>query len=254
MTPLSRGIISSGKLDEGGPSFFATSVADFNGTNQVLTYPNGICAGEATISIECFVEFDSIGTQVIYQETKTSSLSSRLQFYMGSGGEVVLGLRDADGGSFLGATTNATLSTGVMYHLLGVLESSTNTFKIYIDTVSQSFSSVSPSFGAVMAGAYFLPSNIGSVATNIQNLNGRLSFLNIYNTDKSSVISDLYNGGDATCYASRTPTMKAGEIFSVELANWSGHTGVELVEHVGAVTITNNNSTPFTGTGPTVEC
>ena len=255
MTPLSRGIISSGKLGAGGgPSFFSSNAADLNGNTQSFTYSNGVCAGEAIISVEAFVNIDSIsGLHVFYGEAQNTSTGSRVILYS-SGDNLLFGIRDTDAGTLYQATATLALATGTEYHILGVANSTTNTISLYMNGVLMDIRT-DFTFGPVLGSSYFADSAIGSSGGGGTNFtDGRLSFVGVYNTDKSSVISNLYNSGDATCYASRTGAMKAGELFFVELANWSGHAGVELVEHVGAVTVTNNNSTPFTGTGPTVEC
>jgi hypothetical protein len=254
MSLLRRGIISSGNLDAGGATTFATNVADLDGVNQNFTYPDGVCAGLSIMSIECFVNLDSFSSApAIYKEQGVLTSGSRLAFQITTAGRVRIFSRDGDGGSFIQIDTNNSLSLNTDYHILCVVDSNANTVKFYVNGSLWSNLSNPGAFNPISPGAYNGPSSFGGASAS-QPYNGRLSFIGIYNTDKSSVVASLYNDGDATCYTSRTTAMKSGELFFTELANWSGHIGGELTEHVGALTITNNNSTPFTGTGPTVEC
>lgn len=258
MSLLRRGIISSGKLDEGGgPTEFSTNSADFNGTTQYLSYPDGVCSGESIISIELFFKLDTLAphNQFFYYETGTSGVASRIQVYVGVNDRLYVGIRDTDGGTFHFSQTSSPVTTGVEYHVIFISNSNTNTQSVILNGVAQSFSMSPGAFGNIHSGAYFDDSAIAAESGGAASwLNGQVSFLGVYNTDKTSVASELYNGGKATCYGSRTASMKAGEVFYIESANWSGHTGSEIIDQVGAKTVTNNNSTPFTGTGPTVVC
>jgi len=253
MTPLSRGIISSGKLGGGviPPSIFAANTANLNGTNQYFEPDSAISSGLSTISLYCKVKFDTVSTsQYLYYELTGADGFTAFGFNLSSPGFLTAAYRDT-GSTHRSVTTASALSTGQWYSLLMTIDVD-SAMKIYVDNVEGA--SLALSTPPIFSGAQFGPPTIGaslSLGSRSNLLNGSIAFMGsnsriITATERADLLtSDCYDD---------LGTLQNNMIEYWELAEWSGHTGQALTGQHSANNLTNAGATPFTGAGLTVEC
>jgi len=87
---------------------------------------------------------------------------------------------------------------------------------------------------------------------------GSIGFAGIWGRELSTTgLSDLTNSGDALCYGeleTKSPGITSNLISYYHLATFTGHGSDALTDQHGSNDLINVNSTPFTGTGLSVEC
>jgi len=248
MTPLSRGIISSGKLGGGGggPSVFAASTANLT-PNDYLIPTSPISSGLSTISFYTKIKFDVIGENYVYFEMTNVDGFTGFGINMTGGGVIVAAYRDL-GGTYRSATSSA-LSASQYYSLIVTIDVA-NFIKIYADNVEIASTAVSST--AIFSGAQFDPPTIGaaqSLGVRNNHLNGSIGFMGsnsriITPTERASLLT-------SRCYAD-IGTLQTGIINYWELAEYDGKTE-GLVDQAGSNTLTNSGAV-FDGTGLNVTC
>ena len=99
--------------------------------------------------------------------------------------------------------------------------------------------------------------HIGNNSDNgVNYVDGSVYGFELYNRPLTSQeTSDNYNNGLPLCFEEKPSSVTADCVYAPRLGNYSGNAGQELVDQSSSsVTTTNNGSTPFTGTGLSVEC
>jgi hypothetical protein len=151
-------------------------------------------------------------------------------------------------GSGANSLTGNNLSVG-WNHLAMVYNGST--IKLYQngqETASLSYSSgIFNGTGKLMVGRWEAAGGYNNAAYSFPAIwDGALS---------PSDITELYNGGVPICTASLSSGLTADLVYAPRLCNFNGNSGDELVDQsVSGITTANVGSTPFTGTGLSVEC
>ncbi|MEE9352572.1 MAG: LamG-like jellyroll fold domain-containing protein [Thiotrichaceae bacterium] len=256
MTPLSRGIISSGKLDAGGGGILATNTSLFNGSNHSFSTPDNSAFTVSSFTLEVWQKTASSSLQTVVRQRPLGSVGAGIP---GISLELISNLISTstfveDGaGNFVRLDVNqVTITSGVWYQLVMTFES--NTLKIYKDGSDQSVTtSSSGTVGTIDSTATFYTGQIEAA----RHFNGQLGFVRFWKNRvlTSGEVTTLYNGGNVlaeSLFAANS--LDTDLVYAPRLANWSGTAGDELVDQSssGLVT-TNNNSVTFTGTDLDVE-
>ncbi len=145
------------------------------------------------------------------------------------------------------------LTAGEWYHIVYTYDGST--MSVYLnDATPQTLASsrVAPNATTeVYIGAQ--GNNPTGAATHD---NCQISFVRFYTSAlSSSEVTTLYNAGTPLCYDDIPTPITDDCVYAPRLANYNGNAGQELIDQsASAITTTNIGSTPFTGTGLSVEC
>ena len=239
MSLLRRGIISSGKLDAGGPTTYAASTAVLNGTSQYFTLAD---SGDNFTSCSFFTRVKT--TQATTGRLLSAS-SNTMIFDVRSGNSLVF----AEGAT-AETYVNASIFDG-NWHTVGFTVDGT-AFKIYLDGVNVHSATITG-----MSSKDF-EANIYRASTAAAYFNGSTAFTYFTRSVLSKSYIDEISDVNAKCFGDLSSGLQAdlttnGSCW--DLANWSGHTSQETTDQTGnSNTLTNVGSIGFTGTGLTVEC
>lgn len=254
MTPLCRGIFSSGKLSdiEAGTN---TNTANLNGSTQYFDAGNtNIVDSGGTDDFSVGLWFKTSytgGNQRLFTKMNATHLKG-YEVYLTSSEEIRLRIKSSDLNTKVTTTANLGLSDDNWHHLL-VYSNRAGLATIVIDGAAKS-TSYSENEGTVGSLLVTDPYLIGARADISQHFNGALGF-NYFslNNDLTSDSTILYNSGEAPCWYNLPSSIQSKISTFYNLAEWSGNT--EAIENqAGAGVLTNINSTPFTGTGLKVDC
>ena len=127
------------------------TVASFDGVNDHFTYPNELCRNETAVTCTAWIKIDSFSTIniILYEATNQGTLSSRFNFRVDTGGQLVLFGRDDDLDSSTIFATSAAgkITSGTWYHVVGVFDPTGGGNKVYIDGVDSTSSAVNTGDG-----------------------------------------------------------------------------------------------------------
>ena len=251
---LRRGIISSGR---GG--VFAVNSANLNGVDESFLYSGGVLSGTPSFSVGYRLKINSLSSDgALYTEASITQHASRFYSAIQTNGTFRFGIRDTDGGSFIDNYSVSTFNTGQWYHIILIVDSPNNSYKLYIDGSLSTVTNPTPVIGTIISGAYFADSRLGSTTSLLNYFDGSITDFNIW--DRAISASDAlssYNGGIMQTYANMTTSLKVDLIGNWSLANSVPCLPVssELVDKAfSSNNFTNPDSIPFTGTGLSVEC
>lgn len=236
-------------------NLFSTRLLDI-GETEYVTYADGVTAGQPIVSFETYINISNTGTpkRSIYQETRTSDNLPRFAVEISETGQPIVSFRDSDAGALITTTAPNPIFVNINYHLLVVVNSTTNTIKIYLNG-QEVHRDISQTFGPIMDGAYFADTQIGQAQDNAaESIIAKIGFVGLYNTDKSFHLSRLYNDGIAMCYGSRNSKIRSGQLFFAELSNWVNNSGNEFIDFVNGRNISNIFDLGFKHTCLRVEC
>lgn len=234
--------------DPGGTAIYSVNSADLDGTSQYFTCSD-ILNTSLDWSVYGWVKFDSFSDNntLISDFDTTSGLMLRYRNISGN-----LRLTVDDGAINFDSTFGA-LSAGVWYFI----GASYNTVSGYTITVNGTTDTLATTSANNVARGF----NIGALrpATLSQNIEGSIGVLAVYDkTLTSSERTELYNSGVSKCYNDLSTALTTDLVAFWNLGNTSGGelpSGQELTDQSGnGNNLTNVGSTPFTGSGLSVEC
>ena len=246
---MRRGIVSSGALSGIVP--FAANSSNLNGTTQYFDAGNPTelqITGDLTIA--CWVKLTSItSSQIIFSKHKASNRSYQLIY--SSGNKFRFDISD-DGTTELSAVTSSAIIAGTWHFIAGRYNGSTA--ELFLDGLPETslphstgiFNGTAKVFIGARDFVGFEDHMTGSIAMNY-----------ISNTVLSNAqILSMHEATATTrCFADLDPAIQSASVYAPRLANWGTNAGDELVDQSASGITTNNiASTPFTGTGLTVEC
>ena len=241
-----------------GIATFTANTALLDGSTTYFTAGDVLNVGTNDYSYVAWFKTSASATQMIISKTDATA-GEAIDCYITSSG--TLNLRcQVDASNFRDQSTTTTYNDGNWHLVVAFCNRSTGTWHMRVDDVNPS---LAPPFSSGVITGNADNNAILSVGqrdngASRQVFDGSLGFAGI--AIGSSLVDDsteLYNAGVATCFSDLSAPIKAkftssGDFW--ELANWTGHTGGELTGQANANTLTNTGSTPFTGTGLTVEC
>ena len=238
-------------------STFAVNTATLNGTSQKFTYATGTSQGKAdySVSMRFKVADVTVGAPEMRMFNEIATSSTQFTVTYGSSltgltdGKISVGVRSS-GGTFLQTSSTFTPVVDTWYDMTVVCSGGT-TVKIYVDGALDTTNAV----------AY---TTIGNAATNSHIIGGFNSSL-FFDGDIAFVmphdaaldlaeVQSLSSDSKPKCWDILPSGIQANALAFWDLANWTGHTGQEIIDQAGSNDLTNVGSTPFTGTGLTVDC
>lgn len=244
-------IAARGRVAEtpAAPSVFSVNSADLNGSSQYFS-SGDVFDTSADWGCVFWVKFDDLtGNSTIMTDWDTDA--SIILRYRNTSNAVRLTINND--GANLDATDFGALSTGVWY-LIGASYNTVSGYKIAVNTTTQDF--VTTAANNLSRGFTY---GALSSSNSTQNIDGQMSFGMIY--DRSLTDSDfieIYNSGYPMCHTDLSTSLKTNLVSFWNLSNWDtgtvDNTGDELIDQAGTLDLTNVGSTPFTGTGLSVEC
>ena len=261
MTPLSRGIISSGKLDAGGGGGpFAVSMADMTAPAQWISGTKSVALqglnSDQTWSTR--VKFDDVGVG-----SEVSIMTLNIGAFNGRASQISLQnavfnaiSRDVVGtGTVTSLATGATASTGTWYHVALRMDFSGGGLSLFVNgtKTNVALSAVSTDIGSagydIGLGSYTDTSYVG-------NLDGSQGVSRVWDRALSDAeVTEDFNGSadEYICYDNLSVGLLSGLLFDSDLGTYTGHT-TALAENTGNSTLTNNGLIPFTGFGLSADC
>jgi hypothetical protein len=249
MTPLSRGIISSGKLGGIAPSIFAANDADFDGVAdnlQQVSQTEFQIPADKKFSFEYSINADTLPANA-WVTSKYGTSSEYLIGFRGTSAALVI-INAAVTANLIDINFSYVFLISTQYHV--VINSDGANARLYVNgaleqTVAHSTAAHNISTDPFAIGARVNPSVI-------QALNGRIGMFRKYNKTLSlSEVQTNYNSGDILCSGSAV----SGAVTDYNLANWTGTAGQELVDNgSGGHNFTNPLGIAFTAGSLSVEC
>lgn len=240
---------------------FAANTANLNGTNQYFDAGTSLVYGDFDFFVTARVKYTAIPVNNSEDHDLMSNQNGitndlwRLRTRW-EGGVVALDFLTAENSytTINSIRSTVALSNDIWYTVIAGYSATSGNLFITVDeeaiaTAVKTFAFVNSNYNTL----------IGSVSTGGGSfIDGAIAFSGVARgTPSASEITEL-SETNAICYADLSTDLKAkfadnGAFY--ELANWTDHTGQELTDQTGnGVTLTNVNSTPFTGSGLTVEC
>jgi len=240
------------------PLIYPVNSANLNGSSQYFTFskPTGFDTS-ASFSFKAWFKTNSPqGGRILNGVYEPAGADCFLAISSGLGGQDLVTFGANNGGSWTASnhvTSVDTFKDDLWHMAVGVYNDSDNTLKIYVDVVLQGTTNSAPTpvDSASMAFA------IGRYeAQSLEYFLGSIYEPEIFTEALTlTQIQDLYNIGVSLCYEDRDSSLTDNSIYAPKLGNYDTNTGSELVDQSSnMVTTANNGSTPFTGTGLTVEC
>lgn len=252
---LRRGCISSALSS--GPSILTANTANLNGSSQYFT-----CGQDSSLNLG-----DGDKSHLIWFKTSSGSTSRIVSqgvqnstdyydIYILGDGQIFARADQHAPAANREYKTNATGFNDGAWHSLVILWNSYGTYGMYVDAVSEA---VTQSVGGS-------PTNLSTPGADLtigsraggSLFNGELGFAGMWDTTLTSgQITALDNSGVSLCYdelENKSSGITTNLTSYWHLADFTGHTTDELTDQHGSNNATNVGSTPFNGTGLTVEC
>jgi len=243
---LRRGVISSGK---GGA--FAVNSANLDGSTHSFSAADSSDLEPTTGDFTVSIWFKTSTNTLMSLINKGDGSVTYWDIFINAG---VIEMRADDGPNNRHYKTINTFDDGNWHHLVARYNNY-GAFLITVDDVAESLTAVATgTVTSVDTSNLFQIGKWFSLTT--FNFNGEIGFSSIFTTTLSnSEITELYNLGVPKCHNSLSSGIKTNLSAFWDVANWTGHTSQELTDQSGnGNTLTNVGSTPFTGTGLSVEC
>jgi len=229
------------------------SAAHISSTSENFTAPDTAALSSSIMSFNIWVKRDSTVINEIGRiigKWGTSGQASYTAWWAQSTGKITFAI-SFNGTSVARSVVTAALSEDTWYMITGVFTGSSLEISVNAGTpvTTSATGSLKDSSDPVSIGTL--------TGTPGKYFGGDLCFVDLYDDALTGTNkTDLYNLGKPICRASRSSELNdSNNVASWELASWSGNTSNQLVDQTGlGNTLTNNGSTPFTGTGLDVEC
>lgn len=253
-------LVRSWTITDDGPVVvitFAANTVDLDGAKH-LNLSGGITDGLSQISMSFSLKPENLGAvQRIYNE----EIGSNVQFvvFLASTGEINVGYRTTDTGTFHAHISSTPLTEGVWQSIVITLDVATNA-KIYIDGVEDVSSPTVT--GAINNNGRDNISLFRRTSNNTLHYEGSMASLTFWlgRILSPTDVTALHNGGDSICFSALGAKIPGiitdlGPFYPLE-----NHTGFAPgSEHIdqstyGLVTISNFSTMVYTGTGLDVEC
>jgi len=252
---LRRGILSSALSTQGGT--FAANTAILDGSTQYFNAPSASelqLPLDSVFAVEWIMEPDDVTSDqdvISKYDDVGGGNQSEWDIRLKSDSKIAMYATDTGGPSsfYININFNYIFAINTRYHV--VITSSGSSLSLYVNGSFEQTVAYTNQTPRRLAS----PFRIGALsrATPIHYFNGEVCFVRKYHVDLTAPqISTLYNSGNALC-ANNVPAPLP--VFSVELANWTGHTSQETDDKSGnGNNLTNVGSIPFTGSGLDVDC
>lgn len=236
-----------------GSNTETVSSANHNGSSQNFNMGNPASlqiTGNMTVSI--MVKFDTLASsQVFFGKFDFTNSQRAWQLSYELGTDAIVGLIDEDGpGGSEVVLEYGSPSTDTWYHVTMVYDGSDA--YLYIDTAQED--TTAHSAGIHNSTADITVGRRDDATPGY--LNGSTGFAIIWDNDISAaqVASLTDSNGNPKCYADLDAGLLTDMVSFWDLGNWDGSTGTEIEDKHGSNDATNVGTTPFTGTGLTVNC
>jgi len=236
-------------------TIYPVNSANLNGSSQYFIASsdsnNDVTTGNFSISI-WIKSTSSSGSRRIVCKSNPSVVNQGFDMYHNSSGELRLLIGSSISDYRVSSTTGLGIDDSTWHHVL-MYSNIGSPAIIYVDgsLVPTSYSSTS---GVVTTltnnGTY----TVGRRSNATSEWLGELAFEEFSYGDLTPYITELYGNGTPPCPSDYSTDLKDTINEGHPLCNWNGNTGDELVGYKGSFNLTNNGSTPFTGTGLSVEC
>ena len=265
MTPLSRGVISSGKLGEGDPVEFAAATINLNLTTQYLQMSGSttrLDLGTDTLGFSTWVYHNGVNATTIMSKYDSFANAKRYLVNIGSSGLIQTSIHDSVNEAVYDAPN--TLSVG-WHHITYYWEriNLSTPPKIWVDGVENvsgflSSSTGDPTNSDITNTISFRIGGFQGFSSFVYQRSGAFTGVALGQPLTQADATYLYNAGNAVCWprvASKNSTLynKFDEMF--DLGTFDGSSELQSrTGHVNGWVLDNINAAPFTGTGLTVEC
>jgi hypothetical protein len=261
-----RGIIGGGVLDADPAGPLAANTANPDGSSQYFQTVDSATFdfGTGGFSLSAWVNFDSFPDipsqpdvfRIIGEGRGVSGSGPKKTgwslYYNSTSSLLTL---DQYTGTQTSKSVTWSASTSTWYHITVVRDG--DDVKFYIDGSQQGSTQTGVSAISYNReesnGVYMGRLEYGSSSTSY--LDGSMGPYGVWDAALSaSEITTLYNSGVAFCYGDLSAALTTNLVSYWHLANWSGSSGTEIEDRHGSNDVTNVGTTPFTGSGLTVEC
>jgi len=226
-----------------------TTGLDLDGSADYLTVTtNAIFGGKTKASIGMYINFDSVsGDQRFFNETKANNTTRFLMRSVGT--ELYFGIRDDTTSTFHQAITSGlALAIDTWYCIIGTVDTTTDSIKIYVDGVEKASSS--PSISAIDNTTPGTATTVGK--GNIGDYtDGSMSLVNAW--DKVLSASEISEFSDnKLAYSALSTGIKTNLMHSWDMADDIPSDTNEFQDQVGTNHLTNTGGSFATGKSITI--
>jgi len=247
-------LVLSRLLSTPPPSLFSLNTALLDGSTQYFAAGNPAAlqiTGDFTASIWVKMDAVSGSSQVFFSKSNSTSNEQSWMIYYTGGATEFRGAISTNGSAFDVAPEGGVPVVSTWYNL--VLTYDGSNARLYtngvLDDAPAYTAGINNSTANVRVGRR------GDTGSPLY-FDGSVAFPKIWDRALSQTeVTELYNDGNPKCFDLLGSGLKTNLVYSPTLSNWNGATGSELVDNsVSSITTTNQGTTPFTGTGLSVNC
>jgi hypothetical protein len=233
---------------------YAANTANLNGSSQHFSAGNP-AALQLTGSQSHFiwVKPDSVASNTVIIGKYSYSNNQRAFILRSNGSTAYDAIVSSDGSSTVTTVSSTTApAAGEAVRIGWVYNGST--LKFYLNGSEEG--SVSYSSGVHNSTTDYIIGSYGGPNLGVDRYDGAAGMLRVWSKALSAAeVTEEYNSGNIKCFNDLSTGLKTNLIYSPRLCNWTGTGGDELVDQsTSSITTTNTGSTPFNGTGLTIEC
>ena len=224
----------------------------FNGVNQgLLTSTTSLAQNVAQCSLAAWVNFvdfttgtGDVGNGIIQINGNGTTVASRINFLALSAGTLHIGGRSPDSGAYQSIVSTATLTSGVWYHVVGMLDFSANIGYIYINGVQSGTTGTLAFTQAITDNTTSYASNLGSNELNTGEFsNASIDDARVYHrllTDNEIQTIYACRGTDVINYGLQARWLPIG-------------TENEVIGTYGTISVSTTRTASATSTGSTLS-